>query len=254
MEGCKPQAVVMVPAAVVLDDHIRTEQTIVASRKRCHGYVLGPFLSQSGNVVKSQLQIELAFRFKKTSIKMRQLAEKCPEVVNLVRKFLCGDGFHIQPPPVQNHDQWSMLLERLKFDWIRDNKTKIFTELSKFWKKSHTPFEQFAHFFFYRDATPTHESKGMLTHRQKPIMVATLSGDIDAVVLLCDLGFYVPPDYFWELVGIVGSSTNAQFHEIRKILAYFYDRQPQYPPGPAPEKASQPSILSKVRDPKNPWT
>ena len=254
MEGSKPKAVVVLPPTVVLDEDVRTEQLVLATRKRCNGYVLGPFLSQNGNVVRGLLQIEMAFKFKKTSVKMRQLGES-PNIISIVREYLCGEGFHVQAPAVHNHEHWAMLMERLKFDWIRDNRTKIFTELSKFWKKSNTPFEQFVHFFFYRDSEPNHESKGMLTHRQKPIMVATLAGDVDAVVLLCDLGFYIPPDYFWELVGILGSSTNPQFQELRRVLVHFYRK---LPPKADSINLSQNTILpassaTRVRDPKNPW-
>ena len=88
---------------------------------------------------------------------------------------------------------------RLKFNWIRDSLTPIYTELSKYWKKSHTPFEQFAHFLFFRDDRPCRQTKNMITHAQKPVLVAAIAGDVEAMVLLAELGFFVPPDYYWNL-------------------------------------------------------
>lgn len=220
------------PLQPLLDGLNTPAEVVTAIRHKAHKVVGGPFLAQSGDTVQGLLQIELTFRFKRTNMRLQHIAHNHPNIVRLVQEYLCGEGFHIRCPPITDHILWKSLLERLRFDWIRDNKTRIFTELSKQWKKINTPFEQFCHFFFFRTARPAHECKGMLTHAQKPVIVATLTGDVDAVVQLADLGFFVPPDYYWQLLsfmvsGAIGAGyiDGPTLYAMRQVLAFLYERQ-----------------------------
>jgi hypothetical protein len=195
-------------------------------RRREQQNLLGAFLFQQGEVVMGQVATLLVFDSKRSSMRMRKLKEQCPQAIKIIKEFLCGEGFHIPPPPVTAHDQWRTLNQMLKFDSIRDSKTIIYTELSKYWKKSHTPFEQFAHFLFYRDDAPAHRSKNMITHAQKPVLVAVLSGDLDAVVMLSELGFFVPPDYYWSFPFFKDALRDARMYNVmRHLCIYYYQKQ-----------------------------
>lgn len=203
---------------------------VTTFRKREQQNLLGAFLFQPGRVVMGLVQLRLVFDHKKSSLLMRSLPERCPKAVALIRDFLCGEGFHIPPPPITAHEQWKVLNQKLKFDFIRDSRTIVYTELSKYWKKSHTQFEQFAHFLFYRDDIPHHRTKNMITHAQKPVLVSVISGDMDALILLCELGFFVPPDYYWSFPffqqSVAASGVDPKRHAIlRHICVYYYQKQ-----------------------------
>ncbi|KAG8344317.1 hypothetical protein ERJ75_001446600 [Trypanosoma vivax] len=174
-------------------------ETVAGVVRRAASSRLSAVLLQSGDVVQGLLQLALVFEARQSSLRLRMLAESHPMVVNRVRDFLCGEGYHLPLPKVTEHSQWQTLNSLLKFDWIRDNRTRIFTEISKKWKKRRTQFEQFVHFYEYRDARPVRRVKNMLTHCTKPVLVSLLSGDIFAVVILARLGFFVPPDYYWDI-------------------------------------------------------
>lgn len=199
---------------------------VVNIRRREKENVLGAFLFQPGRVVMGLVEMLLVFESKKSSLRMRMLKEKAPKAIQLVKEYLCGEGFHIPAPPVTAHDQWRVLMQKLKFDFIRDSRTIIFTELSKYWKKSHTQFEQFAHFLHFRDDVPTHRTKNMITHSQKPVIVAALSGDVDALVMLSELGFFVPPDYYWTFPFFKEASRDEKTMSVlRHLCVYYYQRQ-----------------------------
>ncbi|CCW66147.1 unnamed protein product [Phytomonas sp. Hart1] len=160
---------------------------------------LGACLLQSDNVVWAQLQLALVFESKKSSLRMRLLAEKHPAVVRRVGEYLYGEGYHLRLPVVTAHNEWRELTKMLKFDAIRDNLTRIKTDLSKRWRQYHTPFEQFVFFFSFRDDRPKGVVKNVVTQSVKPGMVAILTGDLMAMYLLHKLGFFIPPDYYWEV-------------------------------------------------------
>ena len=226
----------------------RVADLIVGVRRKLQQTRIGAFLFQPGDVVMGLVQLHLVFESRKTSMKMKLLAEKAKDAVTRIREFLCGEGFHVLPPPVAQHDQWRRMMQLLMFDWIRDNRTRIFTELSKYWKKSHTQFEQFAHFLFYRDDRPAHVVRNMLTHSQKPVMVAVIGGSLDAVVVLSELGFFVPPDYFWASFPFFKETLEGTMgHVLRHLCVHYYQRQstrstspfnPILPPSP-PIQAQQ---------------
>eukprot|EP00658_Telonema_sp_P-2_P046372 TRINITY_DN3452_c0_g1_i5.p1 TRINITY_DN3452_c0_g1~~TRINITY_DN3452_c0_g1_i5.p1 ORF type:complete len:463 (-),score=133.23 TRINITY_DN3452_c0_g1_i5:456-1844(-) len=220
------------PLQPLMDGLCDPADVVTTARHKAHKVVGGPFLAQSGDTVQGLLQVELVFRFKGSNMRLQQIGQHHPNIVSRVQEYLCGEGFHVRCPKISDHILWKSLLERLRFDWIRDNKTRIFTELSKQWKKLNTPFEQFCHFYFFRTARPAHDCKGMLTHSQKPIMVAALTGDVDAVVQLADLGFFVPPDYYWQLLsfmvaGAIGAGhiDGATLFAMRQVLALLHERQ-----------------------------
>nr|CCC94142.1 conserved hypothetical protein [Trypanosoma congolense IL3000] len=178
-------------------EHIRG--VIAGALRQASSSRLAAVLLQSGSVIWGLIQLALAFEARQSSFRLRLLAERHPNVVPLIREYLCGEGYHMSLPKVTDHEQWRVLNATLKFDWIRDNRTRVFTEISKRWKARHTQFEQFVHFFGYRDAQPKHQVKTMLTHCAKPVFVSILSGDVVAVVLLARMGFFVPPDYYWNI-------------------------------------------------------
>lgn len=226
-------------------------EIITNVRRREQQNVLGAFLFQPGDVVMGLVQLLLVFDSKKSSMKMRNLKERHPKVVQLVKEYLCGEGFHIPPPAVTAHEQWRVLVQKLKFDCIRDSKTIVYTELSKYWKKSHTQFEQFAHFLFFRDDVPAHRTKNMITHAQKPVIVAALSGDVEAFVMLSELGFFVPPDYYWSFPFFKDAILDEKLYSVlRHLCIYYYQRQseratsgslrPISPPGLRPSPFFQP--------------
>lgn len=212
---CASDAIPCEPVHLIIDNVMRHE------RKTS----LGAFFMQSPEVVGYSLLLLQVFEGKRTSTKLRTLKEMCPKVPGLVKEFLCGGGFHISPPPIAASEKWDILLERLKFTWIRDNRTRIFTELSRHWKRSHSPFEQFMHFFFYRKAVPLHKTKGMMLHRQKPVIVACLAGDIEATVLLCELGFEVPSDLMWERLPYFKECLDPKLYCVLRHLCVHYFRQ-----------------------------
>jgi hypothetical protein len=234
----------------------RIAELIVGVRRKMQQTRIGAFLFQAGDVVMGLVQLQLVFESRKTSMKMKILAEKAKDAVAVIRQFLCGEGFHVLPPPVSQHDQWRRMMQLLMFDWIRDNRTRIFTELSKFWKKSHTQFEQFAHFLFYRDDRPAHAVKNMLTHSQKPVMVSVVGGSVDAVVLLSELGFFVPPDYFWASFPFFRETLEGPTGRIlRHLCVHYYQRQstrgsalfnPIAPPSPPVQPTTEPA--ARLRD------
>lgn len=159
----------------------------------------GACLMQTGEVVWGLLQLALVFEVKQSSLRMRRLAERCPAAVRVVAEYLCGDGYHMPLPAVTDHEAWSGLSQLLCFDAIRDNRTRIKTDLSKHWRRRRTPFEQFVFFFTHRDDRPRVQVRNIITRSVKPGMVAMLSGDVVAMVLLSRLGFFVPPDKYWRV-------------------------------------------------------
>ncbi|KAG5469306.1 hypothetical protein LSCM1_02521 [Leishmania martiniquensis] len=160
---------------------------------------LGAALIQPALVVESLLRLALVFDAKQSSLRLRMLAQKSPRVVHLVEEYLCGEGYHLPLPPVTAHEDWVTLNGILKFDAIRNNETRVITDLSKHWKKRRTPFEQFIFFFAFRDARPVRPAKNIITSSVKPGMVAMLTGDVRAMILLHRLGFFIPPDYYWTV-------------------------------------------------------
>ena len=201
---------------------------ISAARKRIQQCMKGgSFLCQGADVVFSLVQLKLVFESKRTSLKLRHVAIHYPSVVRLVEDFLCGEGFHIPAPALVKHEEWRNLLEITRFDYIRDNRTRILSETSKYWKKSNSAFEQFAYFLNMRDAVPLQHTKGLLTHAQKPVLVAALVGDIEATVILCDLGFFVPPDYFWGTFNFLKEKFEEdpiRFGVLRHLLVYYFQQ------------------------------
>ncbi|CCW63055.1 unnamed protein product [Phytomonas sp. EM1] len=185
MQGCSP-----CPMLSTLLRQI-TQQLLRARLSAC--------LLQSNEVVWAQLQLALVFEAKKSSLRMRLLAEKHPEVVRKVAEYLYGEGYHLRLPAVTAHDEWTQLMKMLKYDAIRDNATRIKTDLSKRWRRYHTPFEQFVFFFSFRDDRPNGAVRNVVTRSVKPGMVAILTGDLVAMYLLHKLGFFIPPDYYWEV-------------------------------------------------------
>ncbi|KPI87818.1 hypothetical protein ABL78_3117 [Leptomonas seymouri] len=190
---------------------------------------LGAVLMQPALVVESLLRLALVFEAKQSSIRLRLLAERSPRVVHLVEEYLCGEGYHLPLPPVTAHEEWAVMNTMLKFDAIRDNKTRIITDLSKHWKKRRTQFEQFVYFFAFRDARPARPAKNVITQSVKPGMVAMLMGDVTAVLLLHRLGFFIPPDYYWSVYPFLrqalGKGTLA-YDVVRHLGLYFSSVQP----------------------------
>lgn len=204
---------------------------VAAAVRRAASDRLGAALLQPGDVVRGLLQMALVFEARQSSLRLRALAERCPDVVDRVRQFLCGEGFHLPLPRVTAHQEWKTLNLMLKFDWIRDSRTRIFTEISKRWKKRHTQFEQFVYFFEYRDDRPVYPVKNMLTQSTKPVLVSVLSGDVLAVVLLARLGFFVPPDYYWDIFAFFEESLlrksrdKRAYHLMRHLCLHLAERQ-----------------------------
>ncbi|TPP55650.1 hypothetical protein CGC20_11220 [Leishmania donovani] len=190
---------------------------------------LGAALMQPALVVGSLLRLALVFDAKQSSLRLRMLAEQSPRVVHLVEEYLCGEGYHLPLPPVTAHEDWAALNAMLKFDAIRDNKTRVITDLSKHWKKRRTQFEQFIYFFAFRDARPVRPAKNIITQSAKPGMVAMLTGDVPAMVLLHRLGFFIPPDYYWKVFPFLrqalGEGTLA-YDVVRHLGLYLSSAQP----------------------------
>ncbi|KPA76785.1 hypothetical protein ABB37_07604 [Leptomonas pyrrhocoris] len=190
---------------------------------------LGTALMQPALVVESLLRLALVFEAKQSSMRLRLLAERSPRVVHLVEEYLCGEGYHLPLPPVTAHEEWAAMNAMLKFDAIRDNKTRVITDLSKHWKKRRTQFEQFVHFFAFRDARPVRPAKNIITQSVKPGMVAMLTGDVTAVLLLHRLGFFIPPDYYWSVYPFLrqslGEGTLA-YDVVRHLGLYVSSVQP----------------------------
>ena len=203
-------------------DFIASVVQAAKNREKAHGH---GFLSQGGEVIHSAVALLLTFDHRQTSRKMKKLAEKYPKVKSLVNEFLCGEGFHIPPPNIADEEAWGRLISRLRLDWIRDNRTKVYTELSKYWKRSHTQFEQFAHLLFYRDAMPNFQTKGMITHSQKPVLVACIAGDVDAVVLLAEMGFFVLADVFWDMLPYFKELNPRTYTTLRHLCVYYFKKQ-----------------------------
>ncbi|KAH9578315.1 hypothetical protein LSM04_001880 [Trypanosoma melophagium] len=207
------------------------QEVISSAVRKAASSRLGALLLQSGDVVLGLLQLALVFEARQSSLRLRLLAEQHPNVVNRIKEYLCGEGYHLPLPSVISHEDWQTLNSILKFDWIRDNRTRIFTEISKRWKKRHTQFEQFVHFFEYRDDRPLHPVKNMLTHSTTPVLVSVLSGDVMAVVLLARLGFFVPPDYYWDIFSFFAesllpkSSDGEMYNLMRHLCLHLAERQ-----------------------------
>jgi hypothetical protein len=190
---------------------------------------LGAALMQPALVVESLLRLALLFDAKQSSLRLRLLAERSPRVVHLVEEYLCGEGYHLPLPPVTAHEEWAAMNAMLKFDAIRDNKTRIITDLSKHWKKRRTQFEQFVHFFAFRDARPVRPVKNIVTQSVKPGMVAMLMGDVTAVLLLHRLGFFIPPDYYWSVYPFLRQALGEgtlTYDVVRHLGLYFSSVQP----------------------------
>ena len=160
------------------------------------------FLSQSGDAIYPLLQVEMILRGPRSSRRMRKLLSVAPRAVQLIQEYLLGvDGVRVcvPPPPATEHPTWETYGRLLGFHRIRDNVTCIYTELSPQWRKRTTPFEQFLHFYAFRRDTPRHPTKAMLTHAEKPTLVAALAGDPAAFVRLAQLGFRVFPDRYFDV-------------------------------------------------------
>nr|CCM18495.1 hypothetical protein, conserved [Leishmania guyanensis] len=175
------------------------QRILQRARRNFMSTKFGAALMQPALVVETLLRLALVFDAKQSSLRLRILAEQSPRVVHLVEEYLCGEGYHLPLPPVTAHEDWAALNAMLRFDAIRDNKTRVITDLSKHWKKRRTQFEQFIHFFAFRDARPVRPAKNIITQSVKPGMVAMLTGDILAMALLHRLGFFIPPDYYWTV-------------------------------------------------------
>jgi hypothetical protein len=70
------------------------------AKKNWSKSAVGAFMMQSPDVIAHSLLLLQVFEGKRTSIKMRNLKDKCPKVVGIIKAYLCGDGFHISPPPI----------------------------------------------------------------------------------------------------------------------------------------------------------
>ncbi|KAG5494997.1 hypothetical protein JKF63_02049 [Porcisia hertigi] len=208
---------------------VAVQQIIQRASRQVMSTRFGAAVMQPSVVVASLLRLALVFEAKQSSLRLRMLAEQSPRVVNLVEAYLCGEGYHLPLPPVTAHKDWAALNSLLKFDFIRDNKTRIITDLSKHWRKRRTQFEQFVHFFFFRDARPVRPAKNIITQSVKPGMVAMLSGDVTAMVLLHRLDFFIPPDYYWSVFPFLrqalGEGTPA-YDAVRHLGLYLSASQP----------------------------
>ncbi|KAK7198841.1 hypothetical protein NESM_000850100 [Novymonas esmeraldas] len=197
--------------------------------RRVLSTTLGAALMQPRLVVESLLRLALVFDAKQSSLRLRLLAERSPLVVHLVEEYLCGEGYHLPLPPVAAHEDWAVLNAMLKFDAVRDNKTRVITDLSKHWRRRRTQFEQFVHFFAFRDARPVRPARNMITQSVKPGMVAMLTGDTTAMYLLHRLGFFTPPDYYWTVFPFLrqalGDGT-ATYDVVRHLGLYLSAVQP----------------------------
>lgn len=203
--------------------------SIVANAKK---YILstkrGVCLMQSANVVQGLLQLALVFESKRSSMRLRLLAEKKPHIAQIIKEYLCGDGYHIPLPPITAHDEWRAMMRALCFDALRDNRTRIVTDLSKHWKKRQTPFEQFVFFFSFRDDRPLGEVKNVLTRSVKPGIAAMLCGDVAAMLVLHNLNFFIPPDYYWSLFPFLAQALGEGtviYDVVRHLATYLYARQ-----------------------------
>ncbi|CAD2217830.1 hypothetical protein, conserved [Angomonas deanei] len=198
-------------------------------KRRLLGTRLGAILLQGPEVVWGQIQLALVFEMKQSSLRLRMLAEKNPGIPRLVGEYLYGEGYHILIPPVTAHDDWADMNSLLKFDFILKNKTRVKTDLSKQWRKRNTQFEQFAYFFSFRDDVPEQNSTlNMITRSVKPGMIAMLSGDIAAMVLLANLEFLIPYDYFWSVFPFLDDafgSDSPQYSLIRHVGLYLSSKQ-----------------------------
>jgi hypothetical protein len=196
--------------------------SVISEERATHG----AFLLQDPQVVFGQIELQLVFDSPLSTRRMKNMKTGAPAAFNMIKQFLCGPGYHMHPPKADNHEAWTNLLARLRFDWIRDNRTPIFTELSKHWKKRHTPFEQFAHFLFFRDSLPARPTVNMLTHAQKPVLVAAMAGDTPAFVLLARLGFAHPSDAAWERTQFLKQMLDTRRYAVlRHLNCYFFRRQ-----------------------------
>lgn len=185
------------------------------------------FLAQPGDVVEAELTVQMVFFRPSTSHRLHAAAKASHAVVSTVRAFLMGESAAasvVLPPDPSDDALWESMLAHLRFDWIRDNRTRLYTELSKQWKKRHTPFEQFAHFFGYRKDTPYYPTKGMLTHSQKPVIVACIAGDLQAVVALCELGFEVPSESIWNALPFFREALDPQRYTLFRAICSHYCR------------------------------
>jgi hypothetical protein len=186
----------------------------------------GAFLLQDPSVVFGQIELQLVFDSPSATRRMKHMKTSCPKAFNCIKEFLCGPGYHLAPPKADRHDAWAAMMARLKFDLIRDNATPIYTELSKNWKKRHSPFEQFAHFLFFRDSMPAHATYNMLTHAQKPALIAAMAGDTTAFVMLARLGFAVPSDVQWQHTPFMKDMLDTRrFAVLRHLNTYFFRKQ-----------------------------
>lgn len=126
-------------------------------------------------------------------------------------------------PAITDHDAWSVLLHLLCFDAIRDNCTRVVTDLSRHWRRRTTAFEQFVYFFAFRDDRPQSRVRNIITRSVKPGMVAMLSGDMVAMTLLHYLGFYTPHDYYWQVYPFLQQALghSATYYDVIRHLGHY---------------------------------
>jgi len=202
-------------------------------RTRLRSTRLGAFVQQGWLVVSTEVLLQLVFYSKVSKIALRGVAQRAPKVVQLVRSFLTGaEKPAVRTPAVTDHGEWNALMALLSFDAIRDNRTKLYTDISRNWIRSRTPFEQFAHFLYFCEARPIHPVRNMLINAQKPTMVAVLTQNSDAFVALADLGFLIPPDFYWDLPIFSPPPTNDVYVNecLRHLGVFFYQVQSRVKP------------------------
>jgi hypothetical protein len=201
------------------------QELIKASLKDCRNPTTRglTFLCQKPEVIFSQLRVAVAFDPKRAPRKMREMPKKC---IDRVKQFLCGDGFHFPPPAQNDHASWQRFSSALKFDLIMNNQTPIFAGLGKFWKRNHTDFEKFCHFLFWRDEPANPNNRGMIQHFQIPVIVACVSGDIDAAVMLMHMNFFVLSDeYLWGFPFMRLNVDPLKASVLRHLTRYFFRKQ-----------------------------
>lgn len=199
------------------------QELIKNSLKECRSAARGlTFLCQSPDVVFGQLRVAVAFDPRRAPKKLREMPPRC---VDRIRGFVCGAGFHFPAPAQGDAAAWTKFAHALKFDAIMDNQTPLFAGLGKFWKRHHTPFEKFVQILFWRDERPNPANFGMISKNQMPVIVACLSGDIDAAVMLMHLRFFVLVDDLLFGFPFMANLDPLKAAVLRHLIRYFYRKQ-----------------------------
>lgn len=156
-------------------------------------------LLQPPEVFQNLLLLSLASEHKRGSARLRWMSEEHPTVLQRIRTFLCGEEDYVPLPAVTDHTAWKEMMELMGLDSVRDNRTRILTDLSKHWKRRTTPYEQFVFFYDFKNHSPPAPTKNIVTLSVKPGMVAMLRMDVVAMYLLHHHNFFIPEDHYWDV-------------------------------------------------------